>query len=137
MSSTARRLSCRAAASRTVRKAFAVRPPRPMTRPRSSGSTVSSNTVERSRSIVSTRTASFLSTSSWASQRTRSRIAVLRLLLRGLLRLSPLQDHRHRLARLGAGLEPVLDPLRLELDLLGPQGRVVDADVLEVLAVAG
>src|SRR5690349_18277200 len=136
MSSTARLPSRRAAASRTVRNAFAVRPPRPMTRPRSSGSTVSSNTVERSRSIVSTWTASFRSTSSRASQRTRSRIArTLRLLLRGLLPGGALQEHRHRLARLRAGLEPVLDALGLELELLGRRRRVVDADVLDVPAV--
>ena len=54
MSSTARRPWRRAAASSTVRKALAVRPPRPMTRPRSSGATVSSKTVERSRSMAST-----------------------------------------------------------------------------------
>src|SRR5512138_832943 len=134
MSSTARRPSLRAAASSTVRSAFAVRPPRPMTRPRSSGSTVSSNTVERSCSTTSTFTASFRSTSSRASQRTRSR--TLRLLLGGLLRLRLLEQHRHRLARLRAGLEPVLDPLGLELQDLGLLRRVVHPDVLDVPAVA-
>src|SRR5512133_80760 len=136
MSSTARLPSLRAAASITVRSALAVRPPRPMTRPRSSGSTVSSNTVERSRSRTSTWTASFRSTSSRASQRTRSRTVRLALLLGGLLRLRLLEQHRHGLAGLRARLEPVLDPIRLELQELGPPRRVVHPDVLDVPAVA-
>src|SRR5262249_13009932 len=46
------------------------------------------------------------------------------------------EDRLHRLARLSADLEPVLDPVGVDLDQRGLLLRVVDPDVLDRPAVA-
>src|SRR5919109_178832 len=134
MSTTTRFSSRVAAAFITERSALATRPPRPITRPRSSSATSSSSTTSPSISSTSlTTTASGSATSERARNSSRSRIGPL-----GAGRLDALgaQQGRDRLRRAGALLQPVLRPILVDDDQGGVRLRVVLADGLDRATVA-
>src|SRR5436190_1677310 len=141
----------------TWRSALAVRPPRPMTVPRSSGCTRTSRRLPRRLSTSRTRTSSGWSTmpltrcSSAGRSTSDRRGGAVRTLLPGLvgrarllgglaLELLPVaglaQQGHHRLAGLGADGQPVLDPVGVDLDQRGFLLRVVGPDVLDGATVA-
>src|SRR6476661_858010 len=133
--STTTRLSSRAAAAFiTARRALATRPPRPITRPRSSSATSSSSTTSPSISSTSvTLTALGSATSARARNSSRSRTA--RLAAGGLDALGAKQ-RRDGPRRLGALLQPVLGAIAVDRDQGRVRLRVVLADRLDRAAVA-
>src|SRR5436309_2606670 len=121
-----RRCSRAAPARTTVRSARAIRPPRPITLPTSSGATWSRSASSPSRSSVSTRTASGSSTSRRASSSRSSAVA----------EPLDLEELRDRVGRLSALAEPVLDLVLVELDRRRLGLGVVAPDDLDEPAVA-
>src|SRR5439155_999686 len=126
----------------TCRSALAVRPPRPITVPRSSGCTRTSRRWPRRESISRTRTSSGCSTIPLTRCSSAGR-SVLSGLGGGVgtgLTLGCdgglLEQALDRLARLRADPEPVLRALRVDLDDRRVVLRLVDADELDRLAVA-
>src|SRR3954451_6689444 len=136
--STTTRLSSRvAAAFITERSALAIRPPRPITRPRSSSATSTSRTTSPSISSASvTLTASGFSTSERVRNSSRSRTRGPR---RGLAagRLDPLgaKQRRARPRGLGPLIEPVLGAILVDHDQRRIRLGVVLADRLDRAAV--
>src|SRR5271169_3131590 len=125
------------AAPSSVRIALAVRPCRPITLPRSSGCTFSSSTVTcapspdftctssgwstRARAMVST--SSFMDT--WERPRPDRGAKFRKALWLG--DLLQLQEAAHGIARLCALPQPILDALRVQLDLRRLLQRIVRA----------
>src|SRR5919109_3797759 len=126
------------AALATVRIAFATRPPLPISRPRSSGPTVTSSTRSPFSSTSSTWTESGSSTSARARNSTRSRIRWSRAdhLAPGGLDALGTQKARDGPRRPGPVGEPVAGALRVDHDRGRVGLRVVVADRLDRAAVA-
>src|SRR6266511_2294908 len=139
ISTTTRRSARVAEALAMVRSALAIRPPRPITRPRSSSATVISSTMSPFSSVSSTLTASGSSTSDRARNSFCSRIAAGGTPLVGARRLDALgaQQYGDRLRGLRPMVEPVARPLLVDRDHRGIGLRVVLADRLDRPPVAG
>src|SRR3954447_6322726 len=132
--STTTRLSSRVAAALiTERSALATRPPRPITRPRSSSATSSSRTTSPSISSASvTWTASGSATRARARNSSSSRIPALTAY--GLDALDP-QQRRDRPGGRRARREPVAGAILVDHDQRGIRLRVVLPDRLDRPAV--
>src|SRR5262245_12273510 len=137
--STTTRLSSRvAAAFITARSALATRPPRPMTRPRSSSATSSSSTTSPSISSTSvTSTASGSATRERARNSSSSRTAPDPSgLAAGGLDALDAKQRRHGAGRLGAVVQPVARAVLVDHDQRRVRLRVVLADGLDRATVA-
>src|SRR5215216_5546242 len=136
MSTTTRFSSRVAAAFITERSALATRPPRPITRPRSSSATSTSSTTSPSISSTSvTSTASGSATSERARNSSSSRIPRRLGLTAGGLDALGAEQVRHRPGGLGALLQPVASAFLIDLDQRRVGLGVVLADRLDRAAV--
>src|SRR6478735_4538549 len=136
MSTTTRFSSRVAAAFITERSALATRPPRPITRPRSSSATSTSNTTSPSISSISlTCTAPGSATSERARKSRSSRMGPRPALAAGGLDALGAEQGGHRLGRARAPLQPVLRAIFIDHDQGGVRLRVVLADRLDRAAV--
>src|SRR4051794_32599526 len=136
MSTTTRFSSRVAAAFITDRRALATRPPRPITRPRSSSATSSSSTTSPSISSTSfTSTASGSATSERARNSSSSRTGCPQPLSAGCLDPLGAEERRNRPGGLSALLEPVAGPVLVDDDQRRVALRVVLADRLDRAAV--